>query len=117
MRSSGKIDYVEFPANNIGRSKQFFSDAFGWTFIDYGPDYVSFDNAGVHGGFYRSTLAASTGSGSALIVLYSEALEETQARVIESGGKIVKSIFSFTGGRRFHFTEPSGNELAVWSEN
>ncbi len=116
MRDTGKIDYVEFPSRNLGRSKQFFADAFGWTFIDYGPEYVAFDNAGLHGGFYKSSLAANTGAGSALVVLYSHALEETEQKVTSAGGKIVRPIFDFPGGRRFHFTEPSGNEFAVWSE-
>lgn len=116
MKATGKINYVEFPACQIEQSKRFFSNAFGWTFIDYGPDYTTFSEAGIDGGFYRSDLAADTETGSALIVLYSHDLEATQRKVQESGGKIKKAIFAFPGGRRFHFTDPSGNEFAVWSD-
>ncbi len=116
MRENGKIDYVEFPARDLKATKAFFKAAFGWTFSDYGPDYVAFAGQGIDGGFFRADMAASTGKGSALIVLYAEDLEDTEAEVKAAGGRIVKPIFSFPGGRRFHFTEPSGNELAVWSE-
>jgi hypothetical protein len=110
------INYVEFPANDLAQTKSFFEAAFGWSFTDYGPDYIAFSNQGLDGGFYRSELKASAASGSSLIILFSTALEESQASIERAGGQIVKPIFSFPGGRRFHFTEPSGNELAVWSE-
>ena len=84
--------------------------------MDYGPDYCSFLNAGIDGGFYRSELKAQTEKGSALVVLYSSALESTLESVVAEGGKIIKPIFSFPGGRRFQFLDPSGNEFAVWSE-
>ncbi len=116
MPSHEKINYVEFPAIDIGRTKSFFEAAFAWSFVDYGPDYAAFSNQGLDGGFYKSELCATTDRGSALIVLYSSDLEETQAKVERAGGKIVKPIFSFPGGRRFHFIEPSGNELAVWGD-
>ncbi|RWU12391.1 VOC family protein [Pseudidiomarina gelatinasegens] len=111
-----KINYIELPARDIEATKAFFTDSFGWTFVDYGPDYAAIENAGLDGGFYRSDLVASTTTGSALIVLYSKALEASQTRVEETGGKIIKAIFDFPGGRRFHFTCPSGNEYAVWSD-
>ena len=116
MPTHEKINYVEFPAKDIERTKAFFAAAFGWSFVDYGPDYAAFSDQGLDGGFYRSDLQATTDRGSALIVLYSDRLEETQARVVKAGGKIARRIFSFPGGRRFHFIEPSGNELAVWGE-
>lgn len=116
MKATGKINYVEFPTCQIEKSKRFFSDTFGWEFIDYGPDYTAFSEAGIDGGFYRSDLVADTNKGSALIVLYSHDLEATQRKVQESGGSIKKAIFAFPGGRRFHFTDPSGNEFAVWSD-
>jgi predicted enzyme related to lactoylglutathione lyase len=116
MQENGKIDYVEFPARNLSATKAFFERVFGWSFVDYGPTYSSFSGQGLDGGFYEADMAASIENGSALIVLYSERLEETQAEVEAAGGRIVKPIFSFPGGRRFHFTEPSGNELAVWGE-
>ena len=111
-----KINYVEFPAQDLERTKSFFAAAFGWSFVDYGPDYAAFSDQGLDGGFYHSALHATTDRGTALIVLYSDRLEETQAKVEKAGGKIAKRIFSFPGGRRFHFIEPSGNELAVWGE-
>ncbi len=116
MPQHAKINYVEFPARDLKATQQFFSQAFGWTFVEYGPAYCAFSDAGLDGGFYQSTLAASTATGSALIVLYSENLEATQARIEAAGGCVVKAIFDFPGGRRFHFSEPSGNEFAVWSE-
>lgn len=111
-----KIDYVEYPSRDLEATKRFFGDAFGWTFEDYGPDYIAFSGQGLDGGFYRSGLAARTEAGSALVVLYSNDLEATLRKVEAAGGTIVKPVFSFPGGRRFHFTEPGGNELAVWSE-
>ncbi len=117
MSEKGKISYIEFPARDIAATKAFFEAAFGWSFTDYGPDYTSFNADGIDGGgFYKSEQAGKAAAGSALIVLYSADLEATQADVEKAGGKIVKPIFAFPGGRRFHFTEPSGNELAVWSE-
>ena len=111
-----KINYVEFPARDIEQTKNFFFNAFGWTFTDYGPDYTAFSDEGLDGGFYRSDKCSTTGSGAALVIFYSKRLEETQTKVIQAGGKIVKSIFSFPGGRRFHFADPGGNEFAVWSD-
>jgi predicted enzyme related to lactoylglutathione lyase len=111
-----KIDYVEFPARDIEKTKSFFTGAFGWEFTDYGPDYTSFSNQGVNGGFYKSDKYSSTASGSTLVVFYSRELENTQAKIEKAGGNIIKPIFSFPGGRRFHFTDPNGNEFAVWSE-
>ncbi|MAO39348.1 MAG: glyoxalase [Pseudohongiella sp.] len=111
-----KINYIELPATDIEGTKRFFAKAFGWEFIDYGPDYAAISGAGLDGGFYKSTLRATTETGSALMVLYSTDLETSLGNVKNAGGKIVKPIFSFPGGRRFHFTDPSGNEYAVWSE-
>ena len=116
MTEHEKINYVEYPSSNFNATKSFFSKAFGWSFQDYGPEYTAFSNAGLDGGFFKSDLKASTADGSALIVLYSSNLEDTLAKVVGAGGTIVKEIFSFPGGRRFHFLEPSGNEFAVWSD-
>jgi predicted enzyme related to lactoylglutathione lyase len=115
MPSPEKLDYVEYPSRDIAATKRFFAEAFGWTFEDYGPDYTAFSGQGLDGGFFRSSLAARTDSGSALLVFRSDDLEGTLARVGAAGGTVVKPIFAFPGGRRFHFTEPGGNELAVWS--
>ncbi len=114
--SKSEINYVEFPARDLEATKRFFSEAFAWNFVDYGPDYCSFEKQGIDGGFYRADLAAETSHGSALVILYSDALEDCLDRVRSAGASINKDIFEFPGGRRFHFIEPSGNELAVWSD-
>ncbi|MCI0877206.1 MAG: VOC family protein [Chloroflexi bacterium] len=116
MSEHEKIDYVEFPAKDIEVAKSFFSSVFGWTFEDYGPDYAAFSNEGVDGGFYKSDLTASTANGGALIIFYSMKLESTQSKIENAGGSIVRPIYSFPGGRRFHFGDPNGNEYAVWSD-
>ncbi len=108
-----RIDYIEFPATDVPRTKRFYMDAFGWKFEDYGPDYTSFLDGRLSGGFRKAEHVRSEG---ALIVIYAADLAGMEAKVKASGGTIVKAIFSFPGGRRFHFTDPSGNELAVWSE-
>ena len=116
MSTHEKINYIEFPAHDLAVSKTFFIKAFGWSFLDYGPEYTSFSDSGIAGGFYKAELSARTETGSALIVLYSNDLERTLSKVVDAGGTILKQIYAFPGGRRFHFSEPSGNELAVWSE-
>ncbi|MGV3740890.1 MAG: VOC family protein [Burkholderiaceae bacterium] len=114
MPAHEKLNYVEYPAKNLAATKAFFQAAFGWSFVDYGPAYCAFSGQGLDGGFFQSELAASSERGSALLVFYSDDLEGTLTKVAAAGGQIVKPIFSFPGGRRFHFTEPSGNEFAVW---
>lgn len=116
MNIHEKINYVELPAKNINATKAFFENVFGWTFTDYGPDYAAFENQGLDGGFFTSDLTSSTHNGSALIVFYSNMLEETQTKIEKAGGTIIQEIFSFPGGKRFHFTDPNGNEYAVWSD-
>ncbi|WP_024461841.1 VOC family protein [Marinimicrobium sp. LS-A18] len=116
MKETGKINYVEIPSRDLEATKAFFTSAFGWSFVDYGPEYVAIENAGIDGGFYKSDKVSSPESGSVLVVLYSSELEETLTKVTSSGGKVVQHIFDFPGGRRFHFTDPNGNEYAVWSE-
>ena len=116
MLEHEKINYVEFPANDIAACKTFFKQAFGWSFTDYGPDYTAFSDQGLDGGFYKANLKSDSRQGSALIVFYSNNLEATEKNVEKAGGQIVKPIFDFPGGRRFHFTDPNGNEFAVWSD-
>ncbi|WP_372974184.1 VOC family protein [Muriicola sp.] len=107
------IDYIEFQAADLEGIKAFYNKLFGWTFTDYGPDYVSFTGSGVDGGFRRTDDPVVNG---VLVVLYHADLEGLKMEIIEAGGTLVKDIFSFPGGRRFHFLDPGGNELAVWSE-
>ncbi len=116
MNEHEKINYVEFPAKDIEATKAFFTEVFGWSFVDYGPEYSAFTNEGIDGGFFKSDLTASTANGSALIVFYSKDLEQTQSKIENAGGSIIKPIFSFPGGRRFHFADSNGNEYAVWSD-
>lgn len=116
MSTHEKINYVEFPARDIEKTKLFFTNVFGWTFVDYGPEYTAFSNAGLDGGFFKSNQSASTENGSALIVFYSQNLESTLSRIEASGGVIIKPVFTFPGGHRFHFSDPNGNEYAVWSD-
>ena len=113
MSNNLHIDYVEFRATDLKEIKSFYSKAFGWTFVDYGPSYVAFEDSGIKGGFELTTDEVVNG---VLVVLYAKDLEGSMKRIVDAGGKVVVDIFSFPGGRRFQFTDPSGNELAVWSE-
>lgn len=115
MPSHNKIDYVEFAARDMTATKQFFTDVFAWNFEDYGPEYSAFSNQGVDGGFYPAEKKSNYETNGSLLIFFSDDLESTQSAVEQAGGTISKQIFSFPGGRRFHFEEPSGNEMAVWS--
>lgn len=112
MRQDGKVDYVELPGGDLGAVKAFYGQAFGWRFTDYGPGYAAFDE-GLDGGFHTGQDDAVR---TPLVILYAHDLEGMQAKVRAAGGTITRPIFSFPGGRRFHFADPAGNELAVWSE-
>lgn len=116
MNQHEKINYLEFPAQDIPATKAFFKSVFGWHFQDFGPNYTAFSKQGIDGGFFKSDQKSLTRNGSALVVFYSHNLEATQNKIRLAGGNITQAIFEFPGGRRFHFTEPSGNELAVWSD-
>ncbi|MGC9949536.1 MAG: VOC family protein [Bryobacteraceae bacterium] len=111
--NEGRVDYIEFPATDIGKTKAFYTGVFGWKFTDYGPDYTSFEDGRLAGGFWKKDAVTAGGP---LVVIYAAGLEAMQAKVAVAGGTVVKEIFSFPGGRRFHFADPSGNELAVWSD-
>jgi predicted enzyme related to lactoylglutathione lyase len=111
-----KLDYVEFAAKDLKLTSDFFHTAFAWQFSWYGEDYVSFSNQGLNGGFYRADLKTREDEGGALLIFYSNDLESTMQKVKSAGGAITKQPFTFPGGRRFHFHEPSGNEFAVWSD-
>ncbi len=116
MTNHNKINYIEIPSIDIEATKKFFSAVFGWSFVDYGPEYSSFTNEGIDGGFYKADKKVSVSEGSPLIVLYSNELETSLNKIAEAGGEIIRPIFSFPGGRRFHFSDPNGNEYAMWSE-
>ena len=108
------IDYIEFNVADIGRSKDFYGKAFGWTFTDYGPDYCEFSDGRMKGGF---SAGGPVTPGGPLVVLDGADLNDVLGRSEAAGGRIVKPVFEFPGGRRFHFTDPDGYELAVWSES
>jgi len=111
--SNNHINYIEFKATDLDATKAFYGAAFNWSFTDYGPDYIAFSEAGVEGGFERSTAEIING---VLVVLYHEDLKLIKDQILQANGVITQDIFSFPGGHRFHFLDPSGNELAVWSD-
>lgn len=117
MPTDKRIDYIELPAADISVAKKFYGDVFGWTFVDYGLDYCAFNDGRIDGGFRRADVFSATSqNGAVLIVLYASDLKATKARIIAAGAAILHDIYSFPGGRRFHFLDPNGNELAVWSD-
>ena len=116
MNKHEKINYVELPSKNIPKTKKFFTQVFGWSFQDFGPEYTAFSDQGIDGGFFKANLSSSTSNGAALIIFYSNNIEATQKKVEKAGGSILKPVFTFPGGRRFHFSEPGGNEFAVWTD-
>ena len=108
-----RVDYIEFPATDMAATKSFYGRVFGWKFTDYGPDYTCFEDGRLAGGFWKS---GEVRAGGPLVVIYAQSLASMEAAVREAGGTIVKETFEFPGGRRFHFTDPNGNELAIWSD-
>jgi predicted enzyme related to lactoylglutathione lyase len=113
MREDFSIDYVELAAGDLATSRRFFEEAFRWRFVDYGASYAGFEGAGLDGGLRAD---GDSGVASPLVILYAADLEGAKARVLGAGGEVTREIFSFPGGRRFHFREPAGAEMAVWSE-
>ena len=113
-RDENKIDYVEIPVTDPAAARAFFDALFGWSFEDWGPDYVSFNDGRLDGGFRRSE--SPPPDGGVLVVFYSEDLERDRDRAVELGASISQDIFEFPGGRRFHFVDPLGNEYAIWGE-
>ncbi|MFC6152109.1 VOC family protein [Nocardioides yefusunii] len=114
MSRHHRIDYVELAAPDLEASKRFYGDVFGWTFVDYGPGYAGIacpDSSGEIGGL---DAAGTPGVGSPLVIIYSDDLDATHAEVSAAGGKPAEP-YTFPGGRRFHFSDPAGNELAVWA--
>jgi len=116
MKQHEVINYLELPAKDLPATRRFFESVFGWRFEDYGPTYLAFFEPGLDGGFYQSEQVATAAQGSVLIIFYSQDLAATQQKVEAAGGQITRPVFAFPGGRRFHFTDPNGNEFAVWSE-
>ncbi len=116
MQTNNKIDYIEMPAKNIEATKTFFTSLFNWSFTDYGPDYTSFNDGRMTGGFFKSDQTFSIEKGCALLVFYRDDLQDAMQKVTSLGGLITKNIYEFPGGKRFHFLDVNGNEYAIWSE-
>jgi|SRR5947209_336527 len=107
-----RIDYVEFVVRDVERAKAFYRAAFGWEFTDYGPEYAGFNDGRLDGGFMQGDPTP----GGPLVITYAADLADAQRRVEAAGGRIVKPAFAFPGGRRFHYADLDGYELAVWSQ-
>ena len=108
-----RIDNIEFNVTDIERAKKFYGEAFGWNFTDFGPEYCEFNDGRITGGF---TTLGPVKTGGPLVILFADDLAETQKRLEGLGAKITVPVFEFPGGRRFHFADPEGYELAVWSD-
>ncbi len=117
MPANLKINYIELPAADFDAQQKFYEAVFQWQFTDYGEQYRAFSDTVLDGGFYRSDKRSNSDEGAALVVFYADDIELTQAAICTHGGTIIQEIFDFPGGRRFHFADPHGNELAVWSNN
>ena len=114
MNTNNQINYVEFLLWDKAKTKSFYQNCFGWEFEDWGPGYISFRGAGLEGGFNGESDRPLTQPGT-LIVLYSDDLKAIHSKVKKEGGTIKQEPYDFPGGRRFHFEDPNGNELAIWS--
>lgn len=108
-----RIDYIEFRVRDIAKTKAFYGSVFGWRFKDYGPTYCEFQDGRLSGGF---TTEGTPKPGGPLVVMYGDDLPALCEKVEKSGGSVSKPIYDFPGGQRFHFVDPNGYELAVWSE-
>lgn len=112
-----QIHYLELPARDLAEVRQFYGSTFGWSFTEYGDEYLAFNDGFIDGGFYKSEVSSSYADGAPLIIFYAKELEQMLETVRSNGGKIAREIYAFPGGRRFHFTDPHGNELAIWSDH
>jgi hypothetical protein len=115
MPENGKIAYAELAVADLPKARTFYEAAFGWRFTDYGPTYAAFSDSGLEGGLQGDTSEESAPK-APLLILYADDLEGMQAKVEAAGGVVTVPIFSFPGGRRFHFKDPGGNELAVYTD-
>ena len=116
MPNDMKVDYIELPAADFSKQQLFFESVFNWKFTSYGPEYHAFTDDHIDGGFYKSDTQSLASNGAALVIFYAMDLEAVEAKVISAGGVISTAVFNFPGGRRFHFTDPHGNEFAVWTD-
>ena len=116
MSEHHHINYIELPTTDMAAMKAFYTDVFGWSYKDYGPQYADIIGAGIDGGFDANAGRRAPSNQGALVIFLSEDLEASQAAIVKAGGSVTIPIFDFPGGRRFHFTDPSGNELAIWTK-
>ncbi len=116
MPTHEQLDYLELPASDFPGTQTFYTQVFDWQFEAYGPDYLAFDRQGLDGGFYRSDLVMTQANCGALAIFYSSDLEATLAKIKDQRAKISRDVLHFPGGRRFHFLDPNGNELGVWTD-
>lgn len=116
MSDYEKLNYIEFPVKSIAVAKGFFGEVFGWRFEDFGDSYTAFYGAGIDGGFFQADQTVRVSSGSVLLVFYSDNLATTIDKILMANGSISQDVFSFPGGKRFHFLDPGGNEYAVWTK-
>ncbi len=115
-KQNNAINYIEFPLVDASGTQVFYAEAFGWSFQAWGHKYLSFSGAGIDGGFNGEDQTPVQRPG-ALVILYADDLSRTLRAVKAAGGEILRDIYAFPGGQRFHFADPNGNELAVWSES
>ena len=108
-----RLDYFEFGCADTVRVKSFYQTVFGGHSPDYDPGYPCCTDGRMRGGF---TTSIQPGNGGTLAVIYAWDLAKVRAKIVAAGGAIVKEQFSFPGGSRFHFSDPEGNVLAVWSD-
>jgi hypothetical protein len=116
MNKHEKINYIEFPSKDIEKTKTFFQSVFNWIFKDYWPDYIAFSNEWIDGWFFKTNNFSTTNNWSCLVVFYSEDIYLTQSKIINAWGKIIKNLFEFPWGFRFHFSDTNDNEYAVWTD-
>ena len=112
MDRNNEINFIEFQTTDIPKMKQFYGESFGWEFTDFGTEYCDIKNAGIAGWFGKMKEIETH----CMAILYHDNLKEAQKIIEKNGGTVVVPIFSFPGGSRFEFLDPSGNRLAVWKK-
>jgi uncharacterized protein len=111
-KNDRRIDYIEFRVHDIAKTKAFYGSVFAWRFKDYGPNYCEFQDGRLTGGF---TTEGAPKPGGPLVVIYGDDLPALSESIVKAGGSISKPTYDFPGGQRFHFLDPNGYELAVWT--
>ena len=110
------VDYVEMPSSDLAETKRFFTGFFGWSFQDYGPDYIAFEDGRLAGGFFAADDVWASATGCPLVVFFASDLQRARADAVRLGAEITRDVFEFPGGWRFHFRAPGTGEFAIWAE-